>query len=114
MPYCTSKITFDVSVTDVDIWHGFAILIVSTTKEIGMSISYELPLVAQKEIKSGFLYIWIPNGNDPKVVRLSDDGEYILEPRSLKIEHWEFEVELAGKFYGPLAISGVDADELID
>ncbi|MGL4756910.1 MAG: hypothetical protein ACRCXB_31565 [Aeromonadaceae bacterium] len=78
-----------------------------------MFISHELSQVAQKEIKSGFLYIWIPNGNDPKVVRLSDDGEYILESGSFETELWELELELSGKFYGPLTISGVDVDELI-
>lgn len=36
MPYCTSKITVDVSVTGVDIGGHCAILIVSTTKEIDM------------------------------------------------------------------------------
>lgn len=90
-----------------------AILIVSTRKEIDMSMSYELPQVEQKEIKNGFLYIWIPNGNDPRTVRRSDDGEYILESRAYETECWEFDLELAGKFYGPLTISGVDADELI-
>lgn len=78
-----------------------------------MPTSRELPQVAQKEIKIGFLYIWIPNGNDPKVIRLSDDGEYILESGAFESECWEFQIDLSGKFYGPLTISGVDADELI-
>ena len=37
MPYCTPKITVDVSVTSVDTVRGFAILIASTAKEIDMS-----------------------------------------------------------------------------
>ena len=89
------------------------ILNVSTTKEIDMFYSHELTQVEQKEINRGFLYIWIPNGNDPKVVRLSDDGEHILESGSFETECWEFNIELAGKFYGPLTISGVDVDDLI-
>lgn len=78
-----------------------------------MNIVHELGLVKQSDIYKGFLYIWIPNRDDPKVVKLSDCGEYILSTGDFDAEAWDFSLSLSGFFYGPIVISGVDTDDLI-
>lgn len=76
-------------------------------------MAYELPEVKQQDVVGGQLYVWVPNGDDAKVVRLSDDGKYILESGHFETECWEYSLTLSGKFFGPMMLSGVDVDDLI-
>lgn len=78
-----------------------------------MIMSYELPEVQQPDILQNHLYIWVPNIKDPCVVRLSEDGDYLIESGDFESDYWDFNIELAGKFYGPFQLSGVDVTEVI-
>lgn len=69
--------------------------------------------VQQSEIKSGYLYIWIANGDDPKVVRKSNDGLYLLESGDFSSEAWDLSIEMSGCFFGPISLAGVDFGDLI-
>lgn len=78
-----------------------------------MIMSYELPEVQQKDILQNQLYIWVPNIKDPCVVRLSEDGDYLIESGDFESDYWDFNIELACKFYGPFQLSDVDVTEVI-
>ena len=78
-----------------------------------MILSHELPEVQQKDILHNYLYIWVPNIKDPCVVRLSEDGNWLIESGDFESDYWDFNIELAGKFFGPFQLSGVDVTEVI-
>lgn len=78
-------------------------------------MSYGLPEVQQKDILQNHLYIWVPDIEDPCpcVVRLSENGDYLIESGDFGGDYWDFNIELIGKFYGPFNLFGFDATELI-